>query len=156
MSVDDLDRALAGVDRLLLDSSSLIAFHSPSERTHRVADHLLRRIERSDDPLRGYVLVVSACELLVRPIRTSQDDFTFMHAFLTGYPNLVLLPVDLMVATQAATLRAAARLALPDAIVVASGLLSGCQAIVSNDRRWQQRGATSYSQFRWIYLDNYV
>ena len=90
MSVDDLDRALTGVDRLLLDSSSLIAFHSPSERTHRVADHLLRRIERSDDPLRGYVSVVSACELLVRPIRTSQDDFTFMHAFLTGYPNLVL------------------------------------------------------------------
>ncbi len=47
-------------------------------------------------------------------------------------------------------------LSFTDAVIVASGLLSGCQAIVSNDRRWQQRGAAMFSEFRWIYLDDYV
>ncbi len=156
MSAADLDRVLDGVDRVLLDTSALLAYHSPTERAHIVSGHLLRRIGNAEDAIRGYILVVSAGEVLVRPIRTSHERFTFMHAFLTEYPNLALLPIDLAVMTEAATLRAMTRIALPDAMVIASGLLAGCQAIVSNDRRWQQRVAAMFSEFRWIYLDDYV
>jgi predicted nucleic acid-binding protein len=142
--------------RALLDSSTLIAFHSPAERAHPVAEHLLERIARPDDPLRGYCSVVSAVELLVRPIRTNQERFTFMHTFLTQFPNLTVLPMDLVVAVQAATLRATTGLPLPDAVVIASGLLAGCEAIVTNDSRWKRRGEALFRQFRWLYLEDYL
>ncbi len=99
---------------------------------------------------------MTASELLVRPIRSGQDRFTFMHTFLTHFPHLTGLPLDMEVAVQAANLRAIAGLALPDAVVVAAGLLAGCEAIVTNDRRWKQRGESLFREFRWIYLEDYV
>jgi predicted nucleic acid-binding protein len=63
-----------------------------------------------------------------------------------------MLPVDLEVALEAANLRAFTRLAIPDAILLASGLLAGCEAVVSNDRDWQGRLRLHFPQFRWIYL----
>jgi predicted nucleic acid-binding protein len=151
----DLDAALDGAERILLDSSALIAFHSRLERAHPLAEHLLGRIADSDDPVHGYYSFVSAIEILVRPIRSGQDRFTFMHTFLSEFPNLTGLPLDMVVAVQAANLRAVAGLALPDAVVVASGLLAGCEAIVTNDERWKRRGETLFRDFRWIYLEEY-
>jgi predicted nucleic acid-binding protein len=151
-----LDQALSDAERILLDSSALIAFHSPTERAHPLAEHLLRRIAAEDDPLHGYYSYVTAIELLVRPIRTGQERFTFMHTFLTHFPNLTGLPLDLVVSVQAANLRATAGLALPDAVVVASGLLAGCEAIVTNDGRWKHRGESLFREFTWIYLEECV
>src|SRR5438552_4778438 len=124
MGAAELDRALGDSARILLDSSALIAFHSPHERAYPLAQHLLQRIAAASDPLRGYYSVVSAVELLVRPVRSGPAEYNFMHTFLTQYPMLTALPVDLSVALQAATLRAASRLPAPDALVVASGLLA--------------------------------
>lgn len=151
MPIAELDRALAASERVLLDSSTLIAFHNPAEATHVLADHLLRRIGSDDDPLRGYYSTVSAAELLIRPIRSSREDFTFMHTFLTQFPNLLALPMDMIVAVQAASLRAASSISLPDAMVIASGLLAGCEAIVTNDGRWRRFAAT-FPRFRWVFL----
>lgn len=77
-----------------------------------------------------------------------------MHAFLRGFPNLTLLPVDLEVALQAANVRALTRLATPDAILVASALLSGCEAVITNDRDWRARLRPHFPQLRWIYLSD--
>jgi predicted nucleic acid-binding protein len=78
-----------------------------------------------------------------------------MHTFLTQFPNLTVLPMDMLVAAQAATLRATTGLPLPDAVVIASGVLSGCDAIVTNDGRWKQCGEALFRQFRWLYLEDY-
>lgn len=156
MGVRDLDTALGGAERLLLDSSSLIAFHSHLEPAHPLATHLLGRIERNEEALRGYYSVVSATELLIRPVRTGAVSFTFMHTFLTAFPNLSVLPVDLSVAVQAASIRATTGIRLPDALVIASGLLAGCEAIVSNDEQWQRRLAPLFREFRWIQLSDYL
>ena len=156
MATDDLDRVLGDAERILLDSSAVMAFHSPQELAHPVAEHVLRRIELEADPLHGYLSVVSLAELFVRPHRTSHARFTYMHDFVFNFPNLTLLPMDATVAVQAATIRSSMRLALPDAMVIAAGLLAGCEAIVSNDTRWKQRGAGLFPQFRWIYLSDYL
>jgi len=79
-----------------------------------------------------------------------------MHTFLTTFPNLTILPADLTVALQAATLRATTGIRLPDALVVASGMLAGCEAIVSNDEQWRRKLALLFRQFQWIYLGHYV
>ena len=119
---------------------------------HPLARHLFRRIADPDDPLVGYLSVVSAAELLIRPIRAGGADLSFMHAFLRGFPHLHTLPMDLDVALESANIRAFARLPLPDAILVASALLAGCEAIVSNDQAWHQRLQVHFPQFHWVYL----
>jgi predicted nucleic acid-binding protein len=132
----------------------MIAFHSAHEQVHGLARHLMGRIESDTDHLRGYYSALSASELLVRPIRTSVEHFTHMQAFLVGFPNLTILPIDLVVAGQAATLRAITRLHLADAFIIATGLVAGCEAIVTNDGRWTRQVAPLFNQFRWIFLDS--
>jgi predicted nucleic acid-binding protein len=75
-----------------------------------------------------------------------------MHAFLCSFPNLSLLPVDLDVASQAATLRAIKNLKPPDALIVAGGILAGCQAIITNDGAWKTKMEPLFREFRWVYL----
>ena len=75
-----------------------------------------------------------------------------MHTFLRGFPNLHTLPIDLDVALQAANIRAFTRLPLPDAMLIATALLSGSEAIVSNDGDWHRRLRPHFPQFRWICL----
>ena len=156
MTAASLDRALGDAERALIDSSALISYHTPLEVVHPLAKQLLGRIEDDQDPLHGYFSVVSAAEILIRPRRVGIGEFTFMHAFLTSFPNLTSLPMDLTVATQAATLRAVTGIPLPDAIVIASGLLAGCEVIVSNDYRWERRLAPLFKEFKWVYLGDHA
>ena len=156
MASGDLDAALGAAERILVDSSTLLAYHGAAERAHPLARHLLGRIGHGADPLRGYYSVVSASEILVRPIRTGEPAFTSTYQFLTSFANLTVLPVDLAVATQAATLRAITNIRLPDALIVASGLMAGCEAIVSNDAQWRRRFEPLFPQFQWLYLGDYL
>ena len=156
MGPSGLDAALGSVERVLLDTSTLIAFHSPHERVHSLAIHLMSRIQSDTDPLCGYYSAISAAELLVRPVRTGVENFTHMQDFLTGLPHLSILPADLAVAAQAANARAIARMDLLDALIIGTGLVCGCEAIVSNDERWKRRMEPLFAQFRWIYLGAYL
>lgn len=156
MTLEALDRAIGSAQRILLDSSALIAYHSSLETAHPLAKHLLRRVEQDDDALHGYFSVVSAAELLVRPHRAGAAEFSLMHVFLSSFPNLMALPMDLTTAAQAAAIRSTAGLRLPDAIIVASGLLADCEVIVSNDAQWKRRLEPLFPQVAWVYLGDYV
>jgi len=156
MEMSRLDAALGATQRILLDTTTLIAFHNPSERVHLLAKHIMGRIEDDADPLTGYYSAISASELFIRPIRTSTLAFTYVHTFLTGFPHLNLLPVDLQVAVQAANIRATTNIRLPDALIVASGLLAGCEAIICNDKQWKTHLEPLFSTFNWLYLGDYL
>lgn len=156
MASADLDLALADATRVLLDSSTLIAFHSPQEYVHQLARHLLGRIENVADPLTGYCSAVSAMELLVRPIKAGHPALAYMHTFLSSFPNLTILPVDLQVATQAATLRAMVGLKSPDALIVGAAMLANCEAVVFNDEEWGKRLSPRLPRYKWIYLRKYM
>ena len=88
MTLETLDKALGTAERVLLDSSSLIAYHSKPEAAHALATHLMDRIEDEMDPLHGYFSVISAAELLIRPHRRGVAEFTFMHTFLRAFRTL--------------------------------------------------------------------
>jgi predicted nucleic acid-binding protein len=75
-----------------------------------------------------------------------------MHRFLRRLPNLIIVDVDFEVAHQAANIRALTRLQLPDALIVATAIMSGCEVIITNDEQWSRRLGPLFSQFRWIYL----
>jgi predicted nucleic acid-binding protein len=156
MDVPALERSLGGAHRIFLDTSACIAYHSTAEPVHRLARHLFGRIADPSDPLTGYLSVITAAELLIRPIRAGGADLTFMHTFLRAFPNLTALPVDLDVALEAANIRAVTRLPMVDAMLVASALLSATEVIVTNDRDWYTRVQGAFPRFRWIYLAGFA
>ncbi|MGH2346661.1 MAG: type II toxin-antitoxin system VapC family toxin [Chloroflexota bacterium] len=155
MRLLEIDRDLGGATRVLLDSSTLLAFHNTHERVHAGAVHLLRRIQDAADPLQGYFSAVSVMELLVRPLQAGPKAVGMMEAFLTKFPNLHLIEVNYEVGRSAALLRSRIKLAPPDALVAASGLHAGCEAVVTNDDRWVRRLSQAYPHVRWLYLDAY-
>jgi len=59
--------------------------------------------------------------------------------YLTHFPNLRIMPLDVALAREMALVRAATWLRMPDAIQVAAARLASADAIVTNDRRWVGR-----------------
>jgi predicted nucleic acid-binding protein len=85
---------------------------------------------------RGVTSVLTLMETLVRPKeigdRDLRDDYYFA---LITFPNLTIRDVDAEVAERAAELRARSKLRPPDALQVATCLVEGGSAFVTNDER---------------------
>ena len=75
-------------------------------------------------------------EVLVVPWREGQDALARRYeALLTGSRGVRVVELGQPLLRQAALLRARHGVGTPDAIQLAAGLLSGCTAFVTNDRR---------------------
>ena len=84
--------------------------------------------------------MISVTEVLVRALRAGRDAaYEPIVEFLAHFPNLRLHEIDFPTAHEAAVLRARHRLSSPDALIVASGLVSGAAHIITNDREWLEK-----------------
>jgi predicted nucleic acid-binding protein len=156
VGAESLDRGLGERSRALIDSSAIIAYHSSADPAHELARHIFGRVESEDDRLSAYFCAASATELLVRPIRSGQEASRLMTSWLREFPHLLALDVTLDVALQAATLRAVSGLKTPDALIIASGMLAGCEVFITNDKRSRDRLQPLFSEFAWVYLSDYL
>jgi predicted nucleic acid-binding protein len=152
VSSETLDHALQGVGRILLDSSVILAYVNTHEVVHTLALHLFARIADKHDTLRGCYSAVSVTECLVRPIQAGIQAVSVMSALLQAYPNFDMIPIDYAVGERAAHVRVEANLRLPDALIVATALVAGCGAVITNDDKWG-RLAGRYPNVAWLYLD---
>lgn len=85
---------------------------------------------------RGVTSVLSVMEIMVQPLRVHRADAAQAYRDrIAGFPNLLLVPLDLRVAQEAARLRATHGLSAPDAIQAASALVAGAPVLLANDRR---------------------
>ena len=139
MNVAELDAEIGDARRAYIDTSACIAYHSTTERAYPLARHLFGRIADNVDPLVGYMSIVSASEMLVRPIRAGDHRLTLVTRFLRDFPNLYMVNADFEIALQAANIRVLTRLALADALIIGTAIMAGCEAIVTNDERWSRR-----------------
>lgn len=138
MSVDSLRRVIAEGDRILLDTTVLIAFVDARDATHPVADYVLKELVATGrNP--AAVSIVSVMELLVRPMRATPPRHRTMLAFLRSFPNLECVPIELEVAQEAAHVRASLRFATPDALIVGTGLATQVHHLITNDRSWHRK-----------------
>jgi predicted nucleic acid-binding protein len=132
-----LELDLPSGERLLVDSSALIAYLDGREPASPVANHILDSFVKSGRN-RALVSVITVTEVLVRPLRLGTGSATTL-GFLTAFPNLTLVSVDLFVAQHAAMLRAQHGFKTPDALTIATGIATGAGHLVTNYRRWSQR-----------------
>ena len=152
-----LEKRIADGERVLLDTSVLIAYldASSGDPTHLVARHLVDNMVRSGRNM-AVVSPVTALELLVRPIRFAPARVTHVHGFLTYTPNLTLLEIDIHVAQEAASLRATHNFKVPDALVIATGIVSQVHHLVTNDADWRTKLAPIKERVQVTMLKDYI
>jgi predicted nucleic acid-binding protein len=134
-----LENALPEGHRILLDSSLLISYFDGRERTTPVAREIVDTFVQGGRN-RALVSAVTAMEVLVGPLRMGPPANMHVQAFLTAWPSLTVVPVDLAVAQTAATVRAIHRLKPVDALIVATGIIFQVHSLVTNDGAWKRVG----------------
>lgn len=117
--IDLFRRVMEGRKRVGFDTNTLIYFLEGSSRYDSYARHALKGVESGR--LSAAVSVVVELELLVKPLRldcerVAQD----IVDFISGFPNLDVVPVTRSIDQTAAQIRARSRVGVSDAIVVST------------------------------------
>jgi len=84
------------------------------------------------------VSVITEAELLVRPERDGHPEAAERIGDLLSEDGFYVVAVDRRIARRSASLRARTNLKLADAIIVATAIETGCDAVVSNDGAWRK------------------
>jgi predicted nucleic acid-binding protein len=130
--VADLGQRLAAHALVGLDTSIWIYHLEANERYLPLTNQILGAI-RSGRPA-AVLSMITLMELNVRPYRLQQPGVVAHYeAMLTHFPHAQLIDVDRPIARRAAQLRAAYTLRPADALHVATGLVAGATAWVTND-----------------------
>jgi len=150
LSLASLQRDLNGLTDVAIDTAIFIAAADVNDEWHPHATWLLRAVE--EGRFRGTISVINAAEVLVGAFARGSENGIARRVRLENYPNLAIVPLSLDLATGAAQIRAATKLPLPDAVVLATAIQARCQAIVHADREWVRRTDALQSTIRIIYL----
>jgi len=101
----------------------------------------------------GLITTVTLAEVLTAPAQAGDRRAMLDYElYLTNFPNLRLVVLDVALARETALVRATSRLRMPDAVQVAAARLAGADGIVTNDHRWAGR----VTQPQVVMLDDYV
>ena len=134
-----------------LDTNVLIYLLDNVQPYRELAGQVLHMMDRG--LIVASISTIVEAEMLVRPIRDrNRRAQETIELFLRNSPNLVLRSVDRAVAKRAAEVRAASRLRLPDAIVVATAIEERCDVLIGNDGK-MSRGVPG---IQYLHLDDYI
>jgi predicted nucleic acid-binding protein len=87
-----------------------------------------------DGRIGGKTSVITRLEILVKPGEEGDELLAGEYKLiLENFPHLEVIPVDAEVADLASAIRAKYKLRTPDAIQLATSILKGTQAFVTND-----------------------
>lgn len=121
-------RPLVGLDSMLF----IYLFEMNREHLEDTR-RLFRGIESG--AIRAVTSTLALTELLVRPLREGRKaDVADYVLALSGFPNMVVKPLDSATAVRAAELRAAYGVRVPDALHLATAVVSGAEIFITNDR----------------------
>lgn len=162
--ISDFERACAGAARIGLDTSACIYFLGNVQPRAQLVRSVLARAQ--DGQLVAEISGIALMELLVAPYRSaSKRDLERVKTFTSGGAGLSVAGMSERVLHVAAEIRASMPFATPDALVVASAAVGGCDIIVGNDRAFSRLNDASSLRFEhlgrsklptYVHLDDYV
>lgn len=136
VSEASLARAIPAGDRILLDSTALIAYLDGGEVASPAATRVIDEFVRPGrNP--AVISMVTVVEVLVKPARRSPSGYRHAHDFLQNFPHFTLQSIDFPVAQEAAAVRATYNCRTPDALIIATGVVAQVARMVCNDERWR-------------------
>jgi len=135
VGVETLSKVLSKCRVLMLDTM-VFSYHLSGHPGYTpLTSTILRAVESG--AVAGLTTTITLAELLTRPaqakdLRALRD----YELYLTNFPNLTLVPLDAAMAREAALVRAATGLRMPDAVQIAAARINGADTMVTNDRAW--------------------
>lgn len=120
-----------------LDTNVFIYAYQEHPRYLPLLRPLFARLD-TDPEFRVVTSIITLIEITVLPIRLNRQDLvsTYTTALLNS-PNVTVQHVDTTVAHKAAELRAKLNLRTPDAIQIATAIIAGAEAFITNDERFK-------------------
>lgn len=132
MTAPGIEGLIPADTRIVIDTSVLVAHVTGTEAVSAVATEVLDGFVGGG---RNEAVISSLTmgEALVRPSRAGRAREVGLG--LLDMPGVAVGSVDFLVAAEAARIRAEIPLAMPDAVVIATGILTSAGCLVTNDRR---------------------
>lgn len=157
MTVDQaaLERAIPEGALVALDASATLAYLVGTETVSPAATWIFDGCLATGRNA-GLLSVLTAGELFVRPFRAGPAAIASVEGFLRFFASIRVADVTYGVAREAARIRAATNLAMPDAIVVATALSARADVLVTNDRGWPASLAVLVGRMRIFQLGDAV
>ncbi|MGC2035023.1 MAG: PIN domain-containing protein [Thermoplasmata archaeon] len=118
----------------LLDTNIFLSARNRNETGHAACRRLLDRVD--DGALRAIVSTISIAEVRagLGPAEARAVWQAFVSHLLTS-PNYRLEPVDASIAEMGGELRQKSKLTLPDALIIATGMIKRVDFVVTQDRQ---------------------
>jgi predicted nucleic acid-binding protein len=129
--------AFQGINKVFLDTAPVIYYVEATPGYAFVAQEVFKLLGQGN--FEAVVSPVTLAECLVMPIRLgqaqAQQDFIDI---LTNTNGISFVPITASVSQKAAIMRVRYGLKLPDALQVATALVAGCDAFLTNDAALQR------------------
>jgi predicted nucleic acid-binding protein len=114
-----------------IDTNVLIAFLADEPLAGRIAPIIDAVANKRTHQLAVSTLVFAECA--VRPYKEGNWEALDKVKLTLQMPNLVLIPMDMTVAEEAAKIRAIYNLKMPDAIIIATAVVCKADVLLTND-----------------------
>lgn len=135
-----LDAAIPAGASLLVDTSAALSYLTGTEPTSPLAEQLFDSfVVTGRNP--ASLSIVTVGEILVRPFRSGTAAVATAEGFLRHFAEIRLVEVSYDIAREAARMRAATGIRTPDALIIATALVTGVDILVTNDRSWRAGAA---------------
>lgn len=129
--------ALEGRQRIFLDTAPVIYFVERNPEYFARVEPFFQRLEAGDFVAVTSPITLSEC--LMHPIRDGAVELReAFEAAITFGCNTSFVVVDAAVSRRAAELRVQYGFRLPDALQLATAMVAGCDAFLTNDLRLRQ------------------
>lgn len=144
-------RLLSRLRRVGLDSNAIIYHLNERSPYEDLLRPLFQAMETGQ--VVGVISTLVEMEVLVKPWREQdREALERIEMFFRATPSLIVRPGDRQVARRAAVIRADTRLSAVDAVILATGILERCDAIIGNDAQLARRAIGVPC----IYLNDYI
>ena len=130
-------KILADYKKVAIDSMCFI-YHFEGNKTYgKIVKQIFLQLQR--DKLTAVTSAITLAEILsYEKLQKDRILFEETKTRLRQTPNLKIIPVDEAISEMAAILKYKYFIALPDAIQIATGVASGQEAFITNDRGLQK------------------
>lgn len=141
---------------MLLDTNAFTYFLRGDQGYLGLLLPLFRRVQRGEATI--FASVMTEAELLVHAEHRQSPEAAELIRDLLSEDGIYVINTDRRIAKRAAQIRGAAlrqgtdkKMAIPDAIIIATAIETGCEAIVGNDAAWRGR-----TEIPFVYLKDAV
>lgn len=128
-----LGQKIASYSLVALDTAIFIYHFEKNERYLELTYQIFSRLDEDED-FRAVTSIITLLEICVKPIRDGRKDLVERYAQkLLDDVKLTVWAVDGSVAMKAAELRGKYGIKTPDAIQIATAVVAGAEAFITND-----------------------